>query len=248
MSTARRRSAWTASSPVSASRRAVCSVIPLAASSACAMARVPLPSGPMASRRPRRSRRFGRAGGPPGEDPERLEVEAPQRSELLRGGAAAGSALHEGEVHAARRILQQPDVLDGAGGLAHVERDALAGEPGAVLLRETVVGTVGTAGRDDDPARRCRLHPLEGDDEGDQGRDHRRAHHRELLSPRPRAPGHATVSLRRVRRALTLAPPTSTAAGRRLRTAADARCRSSRRGERRAASRRPQHPPPRPRG
>ena len=51
------RRAWTASVPVVGNRRAVASVMPLAASSVRATARVPLPSGPIASRRPLSSRR-----------------------------------------------------------------------------------------------------------------------------------------------------------------------------------------------
>ena len=144
VSTARRRSDWTASIPVSGSSRAVSAVMPLAASSVSATARVPLPSGPTASRRPRRVFRSVGPGAP------RKKTHKGSRYRLASERSDSVAALHEGDVDAAVGVFEQPDVLDGARRRPYLEGDVLVGEPRSITLGELVVGTVGAAGGDHD--------------------------------------------------------------------------------------------------
>ena len=128
VSTVPARRAWTASVPVDGSSFAVASVMPLAASSVRATARVPLPSGPIASRRPLSSRRSVGPGAVREKTHSGSKYRLASDTRVSVFATEAGPALHEGDLDPALGVLEQPDVLDRARGLPDLERDAGLGE------------------------------------------------------------------------------------------------------------------------
>ena len=75
------------------------------------------------------------------EDPQRIVEEGGEHLGALRPVAEA--ALHEGHVHARRRIRQQPEAFRGSRGRMLDERDAVLGEHLRVLHGKLVVDAVG---------------------------------------------------------------------------------------------------------
>jgi hypothetical protein len=147
---------------------------------------VPLPSAPILQRHGPGAAAFGAdrkapAGEPrqalegrraAREDPERLEVEAGERAEVLRLRAVTGAALHEGDLGPGLPglpRLQKTKVLDRAGGLDDLQADAVARQDLAVTLGECEIGAVGAPRRDREASRRRRLDELVGQDEAGQG-------------------------------------------------------------------------------
>ena len=150
VSTVPPRSAWTASIPVSGeqTRRRLGDAVGGEQRERDAPG-CRCPSGPMASRRPRSSRRS--VG--PGAVREKTHSGSKYRLASDTSDSVFACAVPVPPWTKARstplaRVLEQPDVLDGARGLTDLERDALARQPLAVLLGVSIVGAVGAAGGD----------------------------------------------------------------------------------------------------
>ena len=92
--------------------------------------------------------------------------------------------MHEGQVHARGRVVQQGQVLGGAGGGAQHHLDAVGLEPVGIALAELGVGALGHAGGQHHPARRVGLQRRIGQAQQQRGQQHEGANRQRQVAQR----------------------------------------------------------------